>query len=663
MVMNSKIKNNRKIINIIAIISFLSFSFMIYFATFNTYVKSVSVKHTKSAESTNEMIALLNDSASQLLSNGDIIFVTNTNNDYDVFKTDKAIYITKTFSALLNAESIYFWKKQEGLIFVGNRMVAESIDDYAWMSDEERQTVTLATESEENYLFSTPKTTYYICNNDKNTAVLYRFKQENINKQIFDGVQQTSIYYKGKFICNNMGDDIHADLNPEKTYAANVIFRGFQMYICNTFDYLTYATRISYKELFAALITESAYEIFIIIIIYLFLFFLIKYILRKINTNIVENEKYFFQEISEKAILHLFLNRALTKEEVSIINKLGKMSFTPVIIYVSSAQGYKDNEMMVANYAVNNVMGEMFEKSKMICYSNSVTVGIIADTAPEKIADTFRRASKLLNDKINITASLCIGKTYISADSLIDEMNQNGLMIDNVFLQSNQRIVYITDNLSSEAWNKKAQMIYNNILSGIKRNNRRIIEDNLSEICTVGSRYKVNVVRSFVVRLFLDILEIMDKRGSDILYYEKISEFFSCQTVEESIAYILDVLDSPSVVTDSVDDFFKRKVESVISLQYNDLDFNLSALASILNMNKTYVGRKFITIFDKNFTQYMAEYRVNKACIMLKNTTKKIEDIGKACGFGSASYFIRIFKTYKGITPLEYRTMEEEEND
>ena len=79
-------------------------------------------------------------------------------------------------------------------------------------------------------------------------------------------------------------------------------------------------------------------------------------------------------------------------------------------------------------------------------------------------------------------------------------------------------------------------------------------------------------------------------------------------------------------------------------------------------MNKTYLGRKFVSVFNENFSQYIAEYRINKACTMLKNVTIKVEDIAVACGFSSASYFIKIFKKYKGITPIEYRETMKEEN-
>jgi transcriptional regulator GlxA family with amidase domain len=41
---------------------------------------------------------------------------------------------------------------------------------------------------------------------------------------------------------------------------------------------------------------------------------------------------------------------------------------------------------------------------------------------------------------------------------------------------------------------------------------------------------------------------------------------------------------------------------------------------------------------------------------LLVDTNGKISDIAVECGFGSASYFSKVFVKNEGITPAEYRT-------
>ena len=53
--------------------------------------------------------------------------------------------------------------------------------------------------------------------------------------------------------------------------------------------------------------------------------------------------------------------------------------------------------------------------------------------------------------------------------------------------------------------------------------------------------------------------------------------------------------------------------------------------------------------------QYLKDYRIQKACDMLKNRNYSITHIAQECGLGSSSYFGKIFRKQVGCTPLKYR--------
>ncbi len=52
---------------------------------------------------------------------------------------------------------------------------------------------------------------------------------------------------------------------------------------------------------------------------------------------------------------------------------------------------------------------------------------------------------------------------------------------------------------------------------------------------------------------------------------------------------------------------------------------------------------------------YQNKLRIDKSEIMLKNTSKNINQISDELGFDHASYFIRLFKKMLGITPAMYK--------
>lgn len=54
-------------------------------------------------------------------------------------------------------------------------------------------------------------------------------------------------------------------------------------------------------------------------------------------------------------------------------------------------------------------------------------------------------------------------------------------------------------------------------------------------------------------------------------------------------------------------------------------------------------------------SQYLRNYRIQKACYMLSNTKISIIDITHLCGFSTSSYFGKTFKDQVGCSPLKYR--------
>ncbi|UGU16606.1 AraC family transcriptional regulator [Sinomicrobium kalidii] len=95
-------------------------------------------------------------------------------------------------------------------------------------------------------------------------------------------------------------------------------------------------------------------------------------------------------------------------------------------------------------------------------------------------------------------------------------------------------------------------------------------------------------------------------------------------------------------------------------LQYIMLHFqeelSLSEIASRAGMNKTAFCRYFKMKTGKSFVEFLNDLRVSFACksLMEKNASRSISDVCYASGFNSLSYFHRIFKRSKGVSPSTY---------
>lgn len=81
---------------------------------------------------------------------------------------------------------------------------------------------------------------------------------------------------------------------------------------------------------------------------------------------------------------------------------------------------------------------------------------------------------------------------------------------------------------------------------------------------------------------------------------------------------------------------------------------SLDDIAGYGGMNKGYLCRVFREMTHKTPVEYLNYYRIECACEQIASTDYSFTEIAIGCGFCDPSYFIKVFKKYKGVTPSEY---------
>lgn len=81
----------------------------------------------------------------------------------------------------------------------------------------------------------------------------------------------------------------------------------------------------------------------------------------------------------------------------------------------------------------------------------------------------------------------------------------------------------------------------------------------------------------------------------------------------------------------------------------------LAELAAQANMTAPYFCRVFRQATGRSPIDYLNYYRIECAAEMLRATQDSVTEIALACGFNDLSYFIRLFRKHKGMTPGKYR--------
>lgn len=96
-------------------------------------------------------------------------------------------------------------------------------------------------------------------------------------------------------------------------------------------------------------------------------------------------------------------------------------------------------------------------------------------------------------------------------------------------------------------------------------------------------------------------------------------------------------------------------ITSYIQKNYK-YDISMQDVARHMNYSEAYFCKLFKQCFNRNFTSYLTEYRVEEAKRLLTESTVNVKEIGRAVGYSDSNYFTKVFRRITGKSPTEYRT-------
>lgn len=84
-------------------------------------------------------------------------------------------------------------------------------------------------------------------------------------------------------------------------------------------------------------------------------------------------------------------------------------------------------------------------------------------------------------------------------------------------------------------------------------------------------------------------------------------------------------------------------------------DLSADTISAALNYNKDYLSRTVKRFSGRGLKEYVVNEKMGAAKTMLSTTDASINEIAKCLGFSSPELFIKSFRYYTHMTPLEFR--------
>lgn len=113
--------------------------------------------------------------------------------------------------------------------------------------------------------------------------------------------------------------------------------------------------------------------------------------------------------------------------------------------------------------------------------------------------------------------------------------------------------------------------------------------------------------------------------------------------------------------TNAADSEFLSLLNSAIEKNISNNQFGVEELADAMNMSRSNLLRKVKKLTGLSVTQLISKVRLEKGMELLKTSSMNVTEVADTVGFGSTSYFIKVFREQYGYSPGKAGEQEQEE--
>ena len=103
-----------------------------------------------------------------------------------------------------------------------------------------------------------------------------------------------------------------------------------------------------------------------------------------------------------------------------------------------------------------------------------------------------------------------------------------------------------------------------------------------------------------------------------------------------------------------IPNLFVQKAADYIKLNYSE-KISIKEIADQLYLSPNYLSELFKKHTGQTISEYLTEYRLEKACQLLDHAEYRVGDVSGMVGIHDGRYFSNMFKKKYGMTPTEYR--------
>jgi AraC-like DNA-binding protein len=288
---------------------------------------------------------------------------------------------------------------------------------------------------------------------------------------------------------------------------------------------------------------------------------------------------------------------------------------------------------------------------------------------PSELADTYYRYYLLPNKLVIFTVFLPIySVSYLLASIYL--LNKCNFRVQEFYTSNEQKRlkwIYITNIISIFLYVLDTLTTFMSIKYGFQINIFLIGTIAIAFIVYWISIYGMNQ-KSLILDLDdEDVKNKMSTISDELPALEHFNEenFKQVKMSDKALMENIEKLPLNKTENNSLNDDYALKYQKIVAFFeatkiYKDKEINLFKVADLLQMPYKDISKVINRCSEKNFNQFLNEFRINEAKRLIKNNDFEkynLNWIAEEVGFNSRSTFFAVFKSLVGMTPNEFKNI------
>lgn len=402
----------------------------------------------------------------------------------------------------------------------------------------------------------------------------------------------------------------------------------------------------------------------------------------------VDNQvRYYFTSERKQIINGLINGEYSDKDDIKIrskrcnlFQKYNQYCVITFVIdnYAELSSNKTSNELYSYKHAISNTFHEYTQKhvecETIITSSNAVVIVINGDLS----SLTFNniRLINLCKDTIDyikqnnrLDISCGMGLIVNSLIQIEEAYRQARIACEYRFIKGKGLVIQYSEieDLIEVKLKYSIEKI-ENMVGFIKQSRGDKANEILNSIVLDIKKVNVKDSKEYTYLLITNICRCLDDLdiSSEYKYINIINRFNKLDDLDEIVAYTRELI--KRVVEHSNEKKYKKTESMIVEIldyiedNYSNPNFSISDLEQHVNYSGNHIRNMFRSAYGCTPTEYLVDFRINKAKEILERTDLKATTVAEKVGYLNSKYFYSLFKKHTGMTTYEYRVNSQNKN-